>query len=189
MGRAELQTGIERNANTNLQIGMELADIVEFLIVNGHIPGGPAINTPDLTSQCQQATYQRVRRLVNEMAMVNQFDQGPTTYVIHTRLNEIVNGQNLTRLVNEELDRISTHAQQNPAVRQVVANARGVPVGQALQGLFGGDFIDRRSRLDNLVRAIQSSPNVNQGNYGRIIFRMPPNLYLASPLAVQLYGQ
>lgn len=189
MGRRDLQSGIERNANTNLQIGMELATIVEFLITNGHVPGGPAITTPDLTSQCPQASYQRVRRLVNEMAMVNQFDQGPTTYVIHTRLNDIVNGQNLTRMVNEELNRISAHTQQDPAIRQVVANARGVSVGQALQGLFSGNFVERRGRLDNLVRAIQSSPNVNQGNYGRIIFRTPPNLYRASPLAVQLYNQ
>lgn len=189
MARADLQAGIEQNARTNLQIGVELADIVEYLITNGHIPGGPAIDTPTLESQCPQASYQRVRRLVNEMALVLQFDQGPTTYVIHTRLDEIVNGQNLTQLVNEELRRIRNHAQQNSTVRQVVANARNVPQGQALQGLLNGGFVDRRIRLDDNVTAIQNNPNVTQGNYGRIIFRTPPNLYRAAPYAVQLYNQ
>lgn len=187
MTRADVTSGIEQQANTNLRIEGELTDIVEFLVTNGHVPGGPAIKTPDLTSQCPQASYYRVTRLYDEMGMVLKFDQGPSTYLIHTRKDKIVNGQGVSAMVNEELQRIADHAKRNPTVRQVVANARNVPVGNALQGLLNGGFGERRDRLEWIVNAIQGDARATQGDYGKIIFRTPANLYRATPLAVQLY--
>lgn len=189
MTHANVKRGIEQQANTNLRIAAELTNIVEFLITNGYVPNGPAIKTPDLTSRCPEATYYRVTRLYDEMGMVLKFDQGPSTYLIHSRKDEIVNGQGVSAMVNEELRRIVDHAKQNPAVRQVVANARNVPPGKALQGLLNGNFAERRDRLEWIVNAIQADPRVVQGNYGKIIFRTPANLYRASPLAVQLYNK
>ncbi|WP_156224501.1 hypothetical protein [Haloferax gibbonsii] len=184
-----MKRGIEQQANTNLRIATELTDIVEFAVANGYVPNGPAIKTPDLESRCAEATYYRVTRLYDEMGMILKFDQGPSTYLIHTRKDEIVNGQGVSAMVNEELRRIVSHAKQDSTIRQVVANARNVPSGRALQGLFNGNFAERRDRLEWLVNAIQLDPRVTQGNYGKIIFRTPANLYRASPLAVQLYNK
>jgi hypothetical protein len=186
MSRNSLRNSIEQQATTNLRIGAELTDIVEFLITNGYVPNGPAIKTPDFTNQCSAASYYRIERL-HELGMVQKYKKGPKTYLIHTRKDEIVNGQSVSKMVNEELHRVAQHAQQNPAVLTVVANARGTPQGQALQGLTNGGFAIRRNRLDDIVNAIQTAPNVSQGPYGKIIFRTPPNLYRASPIAVQLY--
>ena len=187
MARSHVKSGIEQRGSTNLRIAGELADITEFLITNGYVPAGPAIKTPDLESQCPEATYSRVIRLVDEMGMVHKFDQGPDTYLIHTRRDEIVNGQGVSAMVNEELNRLSQHAKQDPAIRRVVANARGIPVGQAFQGLFNGNFAERRDRLERLINAIQAAAQASQGDYGKIIFRTPANLYRATSLAVQLY--
>lgn len=119
--------------------------------------------------------------------MVLKFKQGPNTYLIHTRKDEIVNGQNVSTMVNKELGRAAKHAKQTHAVRRVIANARGVAPGQSLQGLTNGNFAERRDRLERIVNAIQAVPNLNQGPYGKIIFRTPANLYRSSPLALQLY--
>ena len=189
MTRTHLRSGIEQRANTDLRISTELTDIVEFLITNGYVPNGPAIKTPDLTSQCPEASYYRVTRLYDELGMVLKFNQGPNAYLIHTRKDEIVNGQGVSSMVNEEFRRVVQHAQQNPTVRQVVANARNVPPGQALQGLRSGNFGERQRRLVRVVTAIQEDPRVAQGDYGKIIFRTPANLYRATPLAIQLYNK
>lgn len=189
MSRTHVKNGIEQRANTNLRIGEELADIVEFLISNGHVPGGSTIKTPTLRNACTAATYQRVERLHNEMGMVLKFKQGPNTYVIHTRLNRIVNGRGASSMVNKELRRVAQHARQNATIRQIVAATRSVPVGQALQNLFQGNFAIRRDRLERIVNEIQADSRVNQGDYGKIIFRTPANLYRASSLAVQVYNR
>lgn len=186
MSRAQLQNGIEQRANTNLRIATELTDIVEFLVTNGYTPNGPAIKTPDLKSQCPEASYHRIERLYDEMGMVQKYKQGPSTYLIHTQQG-VVNGQGVSQMVNQELQQLAQHVKQNPAVRAVVANARNKPPGKALDGLMSGGFADRRERLENLVNAIQNAPNVTQGSYAKIIFRTPANLYRATPLAVQLY--
>lgn len=187
MSRTHLRTSIEQQSSTNLRIGPELADIVEFLITNGYIPNGPAIKTSDLTSRCSEASYYRVTRLHDELGMVMKFSQGPNTYLIHTRLNDIVNGQGVSSMVNEELRRVAQHARQNPTVRQIVASARGVPVSQALQGLQNGNFPTRQEFLVEIVTAIQNDSRVTRGNYGMVLFRTPANLYRATPLAIQLY--
>jgi len=186
MTRTQLQGGIEQRSQTNLRIASELTDIVEFLITNGHTPNGSKIKTPDLKNQCPQASYNRVERLHDEMGMIQKFKQGPSTYLIHGKKG-VVNGQGVSRMVNQELQKVAKHAKQNSSIRAVVANARNVPQGQALQGLTNGNFSDRRERLERIVNAIQNAPNVSQGSYAKIIFRTPANLYCATPLAVQLY--
>ncbi len=187
MTYTDLRNRIEQQAQTNLRIGDELASVVEFLIVNGHTPGNSRIKTPEYTNQCQEASYHRIERLVHEMGMVQKYNQGPSTYLIHTRLDKIVNGQNVSQMVNDELDRVAQHASKSSAVRQIVANARGVPTGQALNRLKHGNFANRRERLERIVDAIAASSAVSQGPYGKIMFRTPANLYNATPLAVQLY--
>jgi len=187
MTYTRLKSGIEKRAQTDLRIATELTDIVEFLIVNGYVPGNDPIKTPDLKQQCPEASYHRIERLYDPIGMIQKQKQGPDTYLIHTRLDEIVNGQGVSAMVNEELSRIATHAKQNPAIRAVVAKARNVPPGQALQGLTNGNFAERRARLERIVNAIQNASNVSQGPYGKIIFRTPANLYRATSLAVQLY--
>jgi hypothetical protein len=145
MSKTKLKSGIEQRAQTNLQIAAELTDIVEFLITHGYTPNGPNIKTPDLKSQCPEASYHRIERLHDEMGMVQKFKQGPSTYLIHGQKG-VVNGQGVSQMVNQELQKVAQHAQQNPAVRAVVAKARNVPPGQALQGLTNGNFADRRNR-------------------------------------------
>lgn len=186
MTKAQLKSGIEQRAQTNLRTAMELTDIVEFLITNGYTPGGAKIKTPNLKQQCPEASYHRVERLHNEIGMVQKFKQGPSTYLIHGEKG-IVNGQGVSQMVYDELGKVAQHAKQDPTVRAVVATARNVPHSQALQGLTNGGFGERRERLERIVNAIQNNPNVSQGPYVKIVFRTPANHYRATPLAVQLY--
>lgn len=185
--RNDLESGIDSRANTDLRTLTELADIVEFLITNGYTPARKAIKTPDLTAACPAASYSRLQRLHSEMGMVQKYSQGPNAYLIHTRLDEIVNGQGVSQMVNEELKRVSDHAKVDPQIRQIIADARDVSTSQALHGLWDGDFGDRQRRLVTIVSAIQNEPSVTQGDYGMIVFRNPANLYSATSLAVQLY--
>jgi len=185
MTRSQLKSGIEQRAQTNLQIAAELTDIVEFLITNGHTDSNTTIKTPALKSQCSEMSYNRIERLHSEMGMVQKYKQGPSTYLIHGQMG-VVNGQGVSQMVNQELRKVAQHAQQNSAVRAVVANARNVPAGKALQGLTSGNFGDRRERLERIVTAIENS-NVTKGSYVKIVFRTPANHYCASPLAAQLY--
>lgn len=187
MSRTHLKSSIEKQSSTDIRIAKELVDIVEFLVTNGHVPNGPAIKTPDLDNRCPEASYYRVERLHNELGLVQKQKQGPNSYLIHTRKDEIVNGQGVSKMVNEELSRLVDHVKQDQSVRQVVANKRGCSPQQALQNLFQGNFGERRDRLDMLVTAIKQNTSVSQGNYGKIIFRTPANLYRATSLAVQLY--
>lgn len=189
MSFADVQNGIENRANTNLRIGENLTDIIEFLIKNGYIPGGPAVKTPDLCERCPQASYSRVTRLYKEMGMVNKFSQGPDTYLIHARKDEIVNGQEVSAMVNEELRRILEHAKRDLDIRRCVATAQGKPPSMAFRGLFNGDFGERRGRLERTVHEIQREPRAIQGDYDKIVFKKPANLYRATPLAVQLYNK
>ncbi|MDS0261859.1 hypothetical protein NDI56_20860 [Haloarcula sp. S1CR25-12] len=185
MSYTRLKSGIEKRAQTDLQIATELTDIVEFLITNGHTDSNTTIKTPDIKNQCPEASYHRIERLHNEMGMVQKYKQGPSTYLIHGQKG-VVNGQGVSQMVNQELRKVAQHAQQDPAVRAVVANARNVSPGQALQGLTNGNFGNRRERLERIVTAIENS-NVTKGPYVKIVFRTPANHYCASPLAVQLY--
>lgn len=186
MSKSQLRSGIEQRAQTNLRIAMELTNIVEFLIKNGYTPSGTTIKTPELKTQCQEASYHRVERLYDEMGMIQKFKQGPSTYLIHGQKG-VVNGQGVSRMVNNELRQVAQHAKQNPSVRAVVASVRNVPASQALQGLTNGGFEERRDRLERIVDAIRNDPSVTQGSYSKIIFRTPANHYKATPLAVQLY--
>lgn len=186
MTRAQLKSGIEQRAQTNLRIATELTDIVEFLITNGHTNSDSTIKTPDLKSQCPEASYHRIERLHDEIGMVQKYKQGPSTYLIHGQKG-VVNGQGVSQMVNQELGKVAQHVQQDPAVRAVVANARNVPPGQALQGLTNGNFGDRRDRLERVVTVIENDPNVTKGSYVKIVFRTPANHYCTSPLALQLY--
>ena len=51
MSKKDVQDAIEKRSRTNIRIAPELANICEFLITNGYIPGGPAIKTAELTSR------------------------------------------------------------------------------------------------------------------------------------------
>jgi hypothetical protein len=186
MSYTQLKSGIEKRAQTNLRIATELTDIVEFLIANGYVPGNDPIKTPDLKRQCPEASYHRVERLYSPIGMIQKQKQGPNTYLIHSQKG-VVNGQGVSQMVHNELQQVAKHAKQNPAIRAVVASARNVPQGQALNGLTNGNFSQCRDRLERIVTAIQDDPNVSQGPYSKIVFRTPANLYRASPLAVQLY--
>lgn len=189
MSTKDVRRSIEQKATTNLQIGQELTNITEFMITNGHVPGGSLITTPELTGRCPEASYSRVERLVDEMGMLNKFTNGPKAYLIHQRIGDIVNGEGVFAMVNEELRRLADHVRKDPVVREIVAATRNMSPGNALQGLFGGDFNERRSRLEQLVHTIRNDPRVSQGPYGAIIFRRSPNEYCATPLAVQLYNK
>lgn len=187
MAVKDVRRSIEQKSTTNLRIGQELANITVFVVSNGHVPGGSLIETPDLTARCPEASYSRIERLVDEMGMLHKFTNGPKAYLIHQRTNEIVNGEGVSAMVDEELRRLANHVKKDPTVRQIVAATRNVSPGNALQGLFNGDFNERRVRLELLVHAIKNDPRVSQGAYGAIIFRRSPNEYCATPLAVQLY--
>lgn len=187
MSKYDIETAVEQNAKNNIQIAGELADIVEYLVTNGYYEGNGVIETPTLKKRCPEATYNRLRRLEEEIGIVQGLRDGPERYLIHTRLDEIVNDGPVSRMVDEELSRIEKHAKKDPGIRRVISRVRASTPTQALNGLKQGTFPERRKRLENTVRAIQADASVSQGDYGMIIFRKSPVRWQATHRAVTLY--
>jgi len=187
VSKKHLQDGIENQANKQLRISDDLAEILEYLCSNGVTePNDDAEKTGTITSACSEATYQRLERL-HELGFVKKFKKGPKTYVIHTRKDDIVNGEPLLPLVEEEIRRLIQHLQKDPVVKLVVANELGVKPSDVVTELRSGGFNEKQANLERSVEAIQEDAHVSQGDYGAVIFRHASNWYTATAHAVGLF--
>lgn len=185
MSRQHLIEVIEREADADIRIGSKLADIVVFACENA--PPGSGMKTAAIEDDCAEASYDRLRRLTKEFDLLNETSSGADRYLLKQRTNERVYADAMEPAVDDELWRVKHHVNRNSDVHQVVAETLGVSPNQVESALFQGDLIQKRDRLENIVYAIQASPVVKQGSYGRIDWQSVSNVYEATERAVRLY--
>jgi hypothetical protein len=186
MSRKRLIDAIKRKADADIRIAPELAEIVIFACENA--PPGSGMKTAAIEDHCAEASYERLRRLTKEFDLLNETSSGADRYLLNQRTNVRVYGADAMEIaVDDELRRVNRHVNKDSDVRQVVAETLGVSPNQVESTLFQGGLIQKRDRLENIVYAIQASPVVKQGSYGRIDWQSISNVYEATERAVRLY--
>ena len=185
-----IKSKIEERSDKNIRICRELAEVVVWFCDGGiTVSNDTAMKTKDVESSCPEASYHRLERLVNLGFLNKVSTDNPDTWVIHTRFDEIVNGQDLSSLLHEEISRLSDHIKANRTVRNVVANALSVGGKRVTSELYDGGFPEKRKKLGIAVDAVRNDPRVAQGDYGKIIFRTDPNYYCATSFSERLYAK
>ena len=179
-----IKRAVETRATNNVRIADELAEVIVWACNKGYTaPNDDSAKTKAFVDNCTEATYNRLERL-NDLGLLYKIDKGPKTYIIHERRDEIVNGENLGPLVDEEIRRVCAHMKRNPLVEWVVAIALREP--DPVSALPKGPFSEKQENLREAVRAIEESPAVSKDDYGAVIFRNSANEYQATQKAVNL---
>ena len=135
-----------------------------------------------------------IQRL-NDAGFVQELPQpGPSTYILHEREGEIINGRDLDKEVGEELGRVIGHLTSDEKVRKVVADALDVKddTETVKSTLVQGNTFDR---IDTLNRAIdwineelpEAQDHWEGKEYGRIRFMKRSTKYRLSSKAVRPY--
>lgn len=147
-------------------------------------------------------------RHLHDLNLVHRWVEGPETLIIHDRRDEIVNDEDLERLVVEEIERVIADIQANDpsddsddttavadggrsddarAVRDTLADALEVDHEDVEDELRSGDVIDRIDKLGTAVTAIEFDPAVEKSReYDDIRFIRNPYQYELSERAMNL---
>lgn len=165
MSRKHLIKEIKREADADIRIGPELADIVVFACENA--PPGSGMKTAAIEDDCAEASYDRLRRLTNEFGLLNETSSGGERYLLNQRTTERVYGRDAMEMaVDDELRRVNHHVNRNSDVRHVVAETLGASPDQVKSALFQGGLLQKRDRLEKVINAIKADSTAKQGDYG-----------------------
>lgn len=145
---------------------------------------------------------------LREINVVKRWIKGPQFWIIHERLDDIVNGEDLEQLVNEEVERLIQDVQEDdtrdegdstPAVadggdevtrRDIVAQKLEIDPADVEEELRDGEVPDRMSDLEDAIEAIEDHPDVEKnGEYGPIVFRHNAYLYALTGNAMSLASE
>lgn len=184
-----IESHVNRTQPKNRSAGKQ-AKIVRYLEQRGAFPNsGPDVRTREILDDVPEATRTLIKNLVEKSNLVEEVPpQGGRTFIFHERKQQRISGQNLGQVVDDEVQRLMPHVNNDAQVRKAVANALNVPQGQVQYHLSHGSAFDRMERLDDAVKAIERDPNLTKGghNYGRIGFRRASNRYRLTPKGVRL---
>lgn len=184
MAHKEIERAVEDRATKDVRIADELAEVIVWACNKGYtVPNEASAKTQTFCDNCTEATYDRLERLA-DLGLLYKIDKGPRTYIIHERRDEVVNGEDIDALIDEEIRRLCAHMNREPFVEWVVAI--GLEEPDPVNALPKGTFSERQENLREAVRAIEESSAVSKGNYGAVIFRNPSNKYQATKKAVRL---
>ena len=147
-------------------------------------------------------------RHLYDLDLVNRWVEGPETLIIHDRRDEIVNGEDLERLVVEEIERVIADMQaEDPSddsddtaavadggrpddtrvLRDTLAEAFEVDHEDVEDELRSGDVLDRIDKLGTAVTAIEFDSAVEKDReYDDIRFIRNPYQYELSERAMNL---
>lgn len=147
--------------------------------------------------------------------LVNRSISGPQIYIIHERRDEIVNGEDLEELVEEEVERFLEAMKKEPEINveittdggmikkessdtvvtvwELIAEEMDVPEEEIPSELRSGDVPERMSKLEKAIDAVEEfheqfdiHNNAEGDEYGRIIFRHNAYRYTLSGKAITL---
>lgn len=140
---------------------------------------------------------------LREIGIVYRWFDGPSHFIIHERRDEIVNGEDLDTLVEDETERVITDMLSNDpseegdasaiadggeerTIRDVLSEEFDVDPKDVERKLRVGDTTDRMDKLGDAVDAIEDDPAVEKGDYGEIFFIHNPYRYELTERAVNL---
>lgn len=145
---------------------------------------------------------------LRKLGLANRWVEGPETLIIHERRDEIVNGEDLERLVVEEIERVIADMQaddpsddsddttavadggrSNDAriIRDTLAEALKVNQRDVEDKLRSGSVLDRINKLGTAVTAIEFDSAVEKSHdYDDIRFIRNPYQYELSEEAMHL---
>lgn len=145
---------------------------------------------------------------LRDLDLIHRWVEGPETLIIHERRDEIVNGEDLERLVVEEIELVIADMQaddpsddsddaaavadggrpdETRVLRDTLAEALEVNHEDVEDELRSGDVLDRINKLGTAVTAIEFDSAVEKGrDYDEIRFIRNPFQYELSERAINL---
>lgn len=138
-----------------------------------------------------------------DIDIVHRWTNGPEFLIIHARRDEVVNGENLDELVDEETERVieDMHSDdpseegdasaiadggEERTIRDVLSEEFDVDPKDVERELRVGETTDRMSKLGDAVEAIEDDPAVEKDDYDDIFFIRNPYQYELTERAVDL---
>ena len=133
-------------------------------------------------------TRAMVERLRDDGYLKKIQSTGPATFVVHQREEEIINSENLDKVVGEELGRIIGHMRTDEEIRKICSKELGTTTDKVEDELVSGTTTDRIQKLNDVIEAINKEYPEKEPegkNYGKIEFRQRETRYLLSPKGVR----
>jgi len=138
-----------------------------------------------------------------DIDLVHRWTNGPEFLIIHARRDEVVNGEDLDDLVDEETERVieDMHSDdpseegdasaiadggEERTIRDVLSEKFEVDPKDAERELRVGETTDRMEKLGDAVEAIEDDPAVEKDDYDDIFFIRNPYQYELTERAVDL---
>ncbi|MFA9516583.1 ThiF family adenylyltransferase [Halopenitus sp. H-Gu1] len=176
------------------------ADIVAYLYRQDALPGtDPEVRTRQILEGVPTATRNHIDNLANEVGLVEQHEpQGGRSFIFHERTEERLYDEDLGPIVDEEIERLIAHVEDDAEVRQFVAALLDIDttdlepeeVVEAIRDqLFAvGDEEDRMDLFDEIAQEIEAADvEKDDHDYAPIGWRRTSNRYTLTQRAVDLY--
>jgi HEPN domain-containing protein len=130
-------------------------------------------------------TRPMIERLVEDGYLRKIHPKGPSSYIIRTRDEEIVNGQDLDKTVGDELRRLIGFLESSDTAITVAADVLGTArnLEDVKSELTSGPIFNRIDKLGTVVDRLKDDPQVNieQQDLGKIIIRNQTATYQVTP--------
>lgn len=129
-----------------------------------------------------------IERLQENGYVTRVSPEGPSTIIVHERRNEIINQENLDKVVGDEIGRLIGHTRESEAVRNIVADELSTAPEDIENVLVQGSTADRIKKLNTAVERIHDELDVEELDYGKIQFRSNAARYRLTPKAIQPFA-
>jgi hypothetical protein len=176
------------------------ADIVAYLYGQDAFPGtDPEVRTRQILEGVPTATRNHIDNLVNEVGLVEQHEpQGGRSFIFHERTEDRLYDEDLGPIIDEEVERLLAHVEDDAEVRQFVAALLDIAtediepedVVEAIRGRFFAveDEEDRMGLFDEVAQEIEAADvDKEEYEYAPIGWRRTSNRYTLTQRAVNLY--
>ncbi|UWG49153.1 Fe2+/Zn2+ uptake regulation protein, fur/PerR (plasmid) [Halanaeroarchaeum sp. HSR-CO] len=201
-----------RDGTPNADSTEDVIKLSRCMLRDGLVPDNDASRTrsefEDLFGSYLDHNVSTCLRHLRDLDLVHRWVEGAETLIIHDRRDEIVNGEDLERLVVEEIERVIVDLQANDpsdksddtaavadggrpggtrVLRDTLAEALEVGHDDVEDELRSGDVLDRIGKLGTAVTAIKFDSAVEKGReYDDIRFIRNPYQYELSERAMNL---
>lgn len=135
-------------------------------------------------------TRDMISRLVDDGYLRILGASGPETFIIHTRRQEIINGEDLDKNVGDEIGRVIGHINESEKIREAASDALGVEESEVEDYLVAGNTSDRINKLNEVVDNIQEHyPELfSEKRYGMIEFRNRAEQIQLTPKGIRSFA-
>jgi hypothetical protein len=129
-----------------------------------------------------------IQRLLEEGYITHVSPEGPSTIIVHERQQEIINQEDLDKVVGEELGLLIGDIKEKDRVNEIVADELGTTPENVKDVLVEGSTGDRIEKLNAAVERIREELDSEELGYGKIQFRTNANRFRLTPKAIQPFA-